>query len=90
MKHRDSAAPSTPDSEEWTLLDRIFPEDVNRRQSFELKRLFAIESTEPWSLHGYDQIKLVFEQSSDFFGRIVLYDLAIEVDSVHSQLCDNN
>lgn len=45
----------------------IYPEDVNRRQSFEL----------PASSAAVDQIKIVFEESSDFFGRITIYDLQI-------------
>jgi hypothetical protein len=55
------------DASSWQELTRIYPEDVNRAQVFDL----AVE--EP--VKG---IKLVFEASSDFFGRITVYDLMIE------------
>jgi hypothetical protein len=51
----------------WEIKQTVYPEDVNRRQMFELSL-------------GDDPIrdvKLVFEQSSDFFGRITIYDLDI-------------
>ncbi|KIJ66449.1 hypothetical protein HYDPIDRAFT_109487 [Hydnomerulius pinastri MD-312] len=53
----------------WTTLTYIHPEDVNRRQVFELpdsvgNRILCL--------------KLVFERSSDFFGRITIYELQIE------------
>jgi len=51
----------------WQELTRIYPEDANRAQMFDL------EAEEP--VKG---IKLVFEESSDFFGRITVYDLMIE------------
>lgn len=51
---------------EWT---RIFPADVNRSQTFEL----PAEGVEG----GIDKLKLVFEKSSDFFGRVTLYDIQI-------------
>jgi hypothetical protein len=53
---------------EWQALTRIYPEDVNRRQSFDLVE----HDGEVQSL------KLVFEESSDFFGRITVYDLTLE------------
>ena len=46
----------------------IYPEDVNRKQTFEMPELVAT----------VEQIKLVFEESSDFFGRITVYDFQIE------------
>lgn len=55
------------DASSWQERVRIYPEDVNRAQMFDL----AME--EP--VIG---IKLVFEASSDFFGRITIYDLMIE------------
>ncbi|KAI0271470.1 hypothetical protein BC834DRAFT_818439 [Gloeopeniophorella convolvens] len=51
----------------WQELTRIYPEDVNRAQ------IFDIASGEP--VKG---MKLVFEESSDFFGRITIYDLMVE------------
>lgn len=48
-------------------LTRIYAEDVNRMQTFDLPSSSAIH-----------QLKLIFEQSSDFFGRITIYDLQID------------
>jgi hypothetical protein len=55
------------DATSWQELTRIYPEDANRAQ------MFDIGAEEP--VKG---IKLVFEESSDFFGRITVYDLMIE------------
>ncbi|KAG8959411.1 hypothetical protein FRC03_008011 [Tulasnella sp. 419] len=55
----------------WNLWTNIYPEDVNRRQTFELPPL-------PSSQPSISQLKLVFEESSDLFGRITIYDLAID------------
>jgi hypothetical protein len=73
-KRRDTAGNSESDC--WVLTDNIFPEDVNRRQTFTLPRA---ENA------SYDQLKLVFEQSSDFFGRIVMYDLSLDGDIVGAE-----
>ena len=51
----------------WQELTRIYPEDVNRTQVFDLATEEPVKG-----------IKLVFEESSDFFGRITVYDLMIE------------
>lgn len=51
---------------DWKLLTRIFPEDVNRRQEFVCPK------------GEVEQMKVVFEQSSDFFGRITIYEFDIE------------
>jgi hypothetical protein len=58
---------------EWSLLKAIYPEDVNRRQSFDLYPLAAGNIKK-----GVTSLKLVFETSSDFFGRITVYDLKLE------------
>ncbi|KDQ07053.1 hypothetical protein BOTBODRAFT_39105 [Botryobasidium botryosum FD-172 SS1] len=50
------------------LLTHVFPEDVNRRQSFPLD----VPSS------GITQFKVVFEESSDFFGRITVYDMRLD------------
>ena len=50
----------------------VFPEDVNRVQAFDLKLSDQIISG------GASALKLVFEESSDFFGRITIYDLKVE------------
>ncbi|KAI0249535.1 galactose-binding domain-like protein [Lactifluus subvellereus] len=60
-------ATQSQDASNWQEITRIYPEDVNRAQMFDL----AVEG----SVRG---IKLVFEESSDFFGRITVYDLMIE------------
>lgn len=58
---------------EWRLLTSIYPEDVNRLQKFELAdaECDTIES-------GVRILRLEFEDSSDFFGRITIYDLQVE------------
>jgi hypothetical protein len=72
--------PGTDSSRTWQILCHIYPEDVNRRQSFEL------EPTQPELLEGgVSSIKLVFEESSDFFGRITVYDLNLEGTLAHVQ-----
>ncbi|KAF9469601.1 galactose-binding domain-like protein [Collybia nuda] len=57
----------------WSLLKAIYPEDVNRKQSFDLHPPISGNINE-----GVTSIKLVFETSSDFFGRITVYDLKLE------------
>lgn len=54
----------------WRLLTRIYPEDVNRKQTFEIAPGDMGEC-------GVDSVKIVFEESSDFFGRITVYDLQL-------------
>jgi len=55
------------DATSWQEFTRIYPEDVNRAQIFDLTAGEPVKG-----------IKLVFEESSDFFGRITVYDLMIE------------
>jgi hypothetical protein len=64
---------STPSSSDWAVLDHIFPEDVNRPQAFDLK-----DPSGDLSNSGIRHLKLVFHESSDFFGRITIYDLRVE------------
>ena len=52
---------------EWETKQNVYPEDVNRLQVFDLN----LGDT------PIRDMKLVFEQSSDFFGRITVYDLDI-------------
>jgi hypothetical protein len=66
-----ASAPSS--SIEWRLLDTIYPEDINAVQHFLLK-----ESTEETLAAGVQHLKLIFEESSDFFGRVTVYDLRVE------------
>lgn len=75
VKQQTSNAETESDS--WVLSDRIYPEDVNRRQSFSLTNRRSTDGTE---IGPYIQLRLVFEKSSDFFGRIVVYDLSIDGD----------
>ncbi|KAI8990686.1 galactose-binding like protein [Trametes punicea] len=63
--------PSAQDAK-WRVLTRIYPEDVNRRQTFDLV------PGEPDLVDcRIDSMKLVFEESSDFFGRVTVYDLQV-------------
>ncbi|KAI0783111.1 galactose-binding domain-like protein [Abortiporus biennis] len=57
------------DSVEWRTWTRVYPEDVNRAQSFDLPDDMVQDSI--------NSLRLVFEESSDFFGRITVYDLQL-------------
>jgi hypothetical protein len=62
-------------SGEWEVVTKIFPEDNNRPQSF------TLTSDSPGSFEsGAEKLKMQFEESSDFFGRITIYDLRLEGD----------
>jgi hypothetical protein len=52
---------------DWRNLSTVFPEDVNRRQTFLVH-----------GDHPLTELKLVFEESSDFFGRITLYVVQLD------------
>lgn len=58
-------------SGEWQTVVNIYPDDVNRQQTFDLDPVSFEKS-------GTKTIKLLFEESSDFFGRVTIYDLKIE------------
>lgn len=60
-------ATQSQDTASWKELTHIYPEDVNRAQTFDLSITEPVES-----------IKLIFEESSDFFGRVTVYDLMVE------------
>lgn len=60
------------DSSDWESVTTIYPEDANRQQAFDLPRLHPKLSL------GISTLKLLFEESSDFFGRITIYDLKLE------------
>lgn len=70
---------------EWTFCKHIFPDDVNRKQQFDLTTPNELNNTDEEQIgkQGDEtekpvaQIKLEFEQSSDFFGRVTIYDLDI-------------
>jgi hypothetical protein len=55
----------------WLTLTRIYPENVNKTQTFTLPPDLGLEK-------GVQSLKLVFEESSDFFGRIVVYNLKLD------------
>jgi hypothetical protein len=57
----------------WDTLQRIYPRDINSRQCFDLT------GSKPGLVEkGIKRLKLLFEVSSDFFGRITIYDLQVE------------
>ncbi|KAH9049505.1 galactose-binding domain-like protein [Lactarius hengduanensis] len=60
-------ATQSQDTATWEQVTYIYPEDANRAQTFDLL------ITEP-----VGGIKLIFEESSDFFGRVTVYDLMVE------------
>ncbi|KAI9445391.1 hypothetical protein H4582DRAFT_2109057 [Lactarius indigo] len=60
-------ATQSQDTASWQQLTHIYPEDANRAQTFDLS------ITEP-----VGGIKLIFEESSDLFGRVTVYDLMVE------------
>jgi hypothetical protein len=65
---------------DWILLKYVYPEDVNRKQQFDLtipSSSHGVEGSDSPFKNGVDQVKFVFEQSSDFFGRVTLYDLDV-------------
>ena len=64
------------DKSDWQLLTTVYPEDVNRPQVFDLKPANPdiLEDVKK----GVSTFKLLFEESSDFFGRITIYDLKVE------------
>ncbi|KAG6829773.1 hypothetical protein H0H92_003563 [Tricholoma furcatifolium] len=71
------------DTARWNAWTSIYPEDVNRRQTFDLPPYVSVHEQGPTESQsepepGMRAVKLVFKQSSDFFGRITVYDLNIE------------
>lgn len=74
---RGSPPASTDDAENGAgaesneLVTTVYPEDINGRQSFEL----------PWDDSDtplIDRLRIVFETSSDFYGRITIYNLQVD------------
>lgn len=65
---------ASSDQPVWTTLTHIHPEDVNRRQFFELPEAVP---------NGIQCLKFLFNRSSDFFGRITLYELQVEGSILH-------
>lgn len=56
----------------WKEFGRVYPEDVNRKQVFDL-----VPSDPGYFREGIWELKIVFEESSDFFGRLTVYDLQL-------------
>ncbi|KAK0203699.1 galactose-binding domain-like protein, partial [Desarmillaria ectypa] len=52
----------------WTTVQTVYPEDVNRAQEFEL---------DPTKFHEISLLKIVMVASSDFFGRITIYNIEL-------------
>jgi len=72
---RCSVQAPSPESGEWEVVTKVFPEDNNRPQNF------TLTSDPPGALDGgVEKLKLTFEEGSDFFGRITIYDLRLEGD----------
>jgi hypothetical protein len=68
----EALLPTSDDPRKWQPFALVYPEDVNRQQDFDL----ALDKG--LSKEGVTAIKLIFEESSDFFGRITIYDLKLE------------
>ncbi|KAI0778807.1 galactose-binding like protein [Trametes elegans] len=56
----------------WQVFTRIYPEDVNRKQVFDLA-----PSDTALAQRRAESIKFIFEESSDFFGRVTVYDIRL-------------
>ncbi|KAF8913236.1 galactose-binding domain-like protein [Gymnopilus junonius] len=61
------------EKKDWQVLTTVYPEDVNRRQTFDL-----IPNRPKTLDNGVTTLKLLFEESSDFFGRVTVYDVQLE------------
>lgn len=59
-----------PDDPVWKPWTSVYPEDINRRQDFDL--------TAELPAAGVEFLQLLFEESSDFFGRITVYDVSLK------------
>lgn len=64
---------------DWRPFTHVYPEDVNRRQSFDIT-----QPEHPLVEGGIEGLRMVFEESSDFFGRVTIYDLQLEGDVVET------
>ena len=62
--------PDGGDKPAWRTWTQVFPEDVNRIQNFDL----PAEGIDG----GTKSLKLVFEKSYDFFGRVTVYDIQLK------------
>ncbi|KAG7514689.1 hypothetical protein JOB18_040305 [Solea senegalensis] len=55
-----------PKDGDLTVISHLYPEDNNSLQSFPIQEAPAV-----------DKVKIMFENSADFFGRIIIYSLDI-------------
>ncbi|XP_029355706.1 nuclear receptor 2C2-associated protein [Echeneis naucrates] len=55
-----------PKDEDLTEISHFYPEDNNSLQSFPIQEAPAV-----------DKVKIIFENSTDFFGRVTVYSLDI-------------
>nr|CAB3264436.1 nuclear receptor 2C2-associated protein-like [Phallusia mammillata] len=57
-----------------------YPEDVNKEQTFALS--FNVDENLVCSPHGISELKISFEELTDFFGRVTLYliDILVQID----------
>jgi hypothetical protein len=69
LRRKDQTVP------EWEKLTSIYPDDVNRRQVFDLAAQNLDSGLLDLEVEG---LKLTIEQGSDFFSRVIVYDLQIE------------
>lgn len=67
-------------TKDWQKFAVIYAEDVNRAQLFDLIPM-APDILEG----GIKGLKLIFEESTDFFGRITVYDLKLDGKHIPSQ-----
>ncbi|KAJ3893535.1 hypothetical protein GG344DRAFT_87126 [Lentinula edodes] len=67
-----------PGKANWRLLTYIYPEDVNRTQTFTLPSNPTSEMEHDVNELGITALRLTFETSSDFFGRVTVYDLDLK------------
>lgn len=53
----------------------FYPDDINDMQSFPLEYSDVDMPQSPTSLENVRKLSIVFEKSSDFFGRVIIYHL---------------
>ncbi|KAJ8331755.1 hypothetical protein BDV3_000816 [Batrachochytrium dendrobatidis] len=59
--------PADATSTEWHRIMKFYPEDINTLQEFPIAQ----------PTHGYKKIKVVFMNSTDFYGRVTVYQFNI-------------
>lgn len=62
------------DTGDYKVYEKSFyPDDINDNQ------LFRLEPTQEQTQKNVVKLKIIFEKSSDFFGRIIIYNLGLHV-----------